>query len=78
MLIPRILGAAGVVAYLPPKSSPEKGPEFSPGFQPISANNCYRPGLIVPEGRMRVAQLRKAYVATEEDGCASPWLSGAP
>ena len=25
---------------------------------------------------MRVARLRKAYVATEEDGCANPWLSG--
>jgi hypothetical protein len=25
-----------------------------------------------------VARLRKAYVATAEDGCANLWLSGAP
>ena len=34
--------------------------------------------LIVPEGLMKVARLRKAYVATAEDGFANPWLSGAP
>jgi len=43
-----------------------------------SDDRFYWLGLIVPEGLMRVARLRKAYVATEEDGCANPWLSGAP
>jgi hypothetical protein len=28
--------------------------------------------------QMKVARLRKAYVATAEGGCANPWLSGAP
>jgi hypothetical protein len=45
--------------------------DLSPGLQPISANLIViAQRLIGPKGLMRVARLRKAYVATEEDGCA--------